>query len=85
MKKIYHLSYQHITGTKGVLQTDQLFEFYQRLSELIEDSYVSDSSIVFSTEEVPLEGLKQAENTLVISDVDAAREREFNLFKGNRK
>lgn len=82
--KTYHISYRHITGERQDDPITQLFDFYLRLGELIENEHVSNDSIVFHTEEVDTNGLKEVE-TVAISYEAGLREQEYLRFKGNRK
>lgn len=78
----YKLSYRFLNTTRSDTLTD-LFTFYLRLSELMEQHEVPNHSIKFSTEDII-----QPEPVFVsypASKEEMEREREFQLFKGGRK
>jgi hypothetical protein len=80
--KQYFISYQHITGNRTDKPYTDVNTFYQRLSELLEDKYVLDSSISFHTEEVSLEGLKTSELLAQVDEWEAnKREQEYLQFR----
>lgn len=81
--KRHFITYYTIAGENRPWDTMLLFEFYQRLTELIEDPYVVQGSVSFHTETI-----KQEEPVLVsfpASKEEIEREREYQQFKGARK
>lgn len=83
--KVYNLSYQHIAGHTMEKQTTGVFELFQALEVAMGDQYVLDDTIVLSTEERAVEGLKQPETATPMSDEDIKLEREYQLFKGSKR
>lgn len=81
--KIYHLKYSHITGERQDPPINQLFDFYLRLGELIEDEHVLDDSISFYTEEVPVKEQEFVSYPYTKEEQD--RENEFKQFKAFKK
>lgn len=78
MKK-HNITYYTIAGENRTWDTMILFEFFQRLSELMEDPYVVQGSISFHTETI-----KQEEPVLVsfpASKEEIERERELLKFR----
>lgn len=83
--KVYNLSYQHIAGHTMEKQTTSLFELFQALEMAMIDEHIMDDTIVLSTEERAVQGLKQPETATPMSNEDIKREREYQLFKGGKR
>lgn len=83
MKTIYHLTHTTVFNQAVPLEYDNLFEFCEKLYKLMDDPYVLNDSINFSTAYII-----EPEPVFVsypASKDELEMEREFQMFKGGRK